>query len=188
MREIAPKVAAEVVRLRQEKDRVLVAIDGRCASGKTMLAEQLQKMLHATLIHMDNFFLRMEQRTPERYQEPGGNVDRERFLTEVLQPLSSGGTLSYRPFDCHTMALKEAVSVIPEDVVIIEGTYSCHPALWAYFDLRIFLTTAPETQRNRILNRSPSDAAAFETRWIPLEERYFSAYLIAERCQMQFET
>ena len=33
---------------------------------------------------MDDFFLRPEQRRPERFAEPGGNVDRERFAAEVL--------------------------------------------------------------------------------------------------------
>ena len=54
---------------------------------------------------MDDFFLRPEQRTPERYAEPGGNVDRERFLAEVLIPLRAGETVQYRRFDCSTFTV-----------------------------------------------------------------------------------
>ena len=66
----------------KQNNLVLAAIDGRCASGKTTLAAQLQQQFDGSVIHMDHFFLRPHQRTPQRYQEPGGNVDRERFLEE----------------------------------------------------------------------------------------------------------
>ena len=59
--------------------RVLVAIDGRCAAGKTTLAASLQAQLECNVFHMDDFFLRPEQRTSERLHQPGGNVDYERF-------------------------------------------------------------------------------------------------------------
>ena len=66
----------------------LVAIDGRCASGKTTLAALLQKQIQdCYVVHMDHFFLREEQRTKERLETPGGNVDHERVLADVLQPL-----------------------------------------------------------------------------------------------------
>lgn len=37
----------------------------------------------------DDFFLRPEQRTPERLAEPGGNLDRERMKSEVIDRLSA---------------------------------------------------------------------------------------------------
>ena len=67
---------------------LIAAIDGRCASGKTTAAELLQKQFGWTVVHADDFFLRPEQRTPERYAEPGGNLDRERLREEVLLPPS----------------------------------------------------------------------------------------------------
>ena len=115
-------VLREISRIRQRKDRVLIAIDGRCASGKTTLAKKLKEELSCNVISMDDFFLRPEQRTAQRYDEPGGNVDRERFLAKVLQPLQTGNRFSYRPFDCHTMALGEPVTVHPNKITIIEGT------------------------------------------------------------------
>jgi len=67
-----------------------IAIDGRCASGKSTLGAFLQKETGGNLIHMDDFFLRPEQRTKERYATPGENVDHERFYEEVLVPLQNG--------------------------------------------------------------------------------------------------
>ena len=40
----------------QEKPRVIVAIDGRCAAGKTTLADHLKQELGTTVFHMDDFF------------------------------------------------------------------------------------------------------------------------------------
>ena len=94
--------------VRQDKP-LLVAIDGRCASGKSTLAKDLQKQLDCNVIHMDDFYLQPHQRTTKRLREPGGNVDYERFETEVLQPMLTGEAFSYRPYDAH------AVCFLPVD-------------------------------------------------------------------------
>ena len=51
-----------------EADRpYLIAIDGRCASGKTTLAAFLQERIQeCAVVHMDHFFLQDAQRTKER--------------------------------------------------------------------------------------------------------------------------
>lgn len=176
----------EIRKLQERKPCLLVAIDGRCASGKTTLAAELAERLGAGVIHMDDFFLRPEQRTPERYAEPGGNVDRERFLAEVLLPLTSGTgePFTYRPFDCHTMQLGEPIIFTPTDITIIEGTYSCHPALRDYYDYRIFLTVSPEEQMARLARRPGADLRMFREKWIPMEERYFDGCGVEEICEI----
>ena len=103
---------------------LLVALDGRCAAGKTTLAAYLQRQTGWGLAHMDHFFLRPQQRTPARLAEPGGNVDRERFLEEVLLPLEAGQAAVYRPFDCHTQSLGEPLRLEPGPVLLVEGAMS----------------------------------------------------------------
>ena len=68
-------VIAHIEALLAERDHVLVAIDGPCASGKTMLAATVNKRFGGNVLHMDDFFLRPEQRTPERFAQPGGNAN-----------------------------------------------------------------------------------------------------------------
>ena len=165
------------------KERITVAIDGPCGSGKTTLAEALSRELDCPVIHMDEFFLRPEQRTPERFAEIGGNVDRERFLEEVLGPLKRGDAVCYRPFDCGKWALGEPITVEPKKLTVIEGVYSMHPDLADCYDYSVYLDISPEYQRERIQERnSPAFAKRFFEEWIPLENRYFEGMLVKERC------
>ena len=104
-----------------DKGSVRLAIEGGSASGKTTLGAILKERYDCNLFHMDDFFLRLEQRTPERYAEVGGNVDRERFLEEVLLPLSNNQEISYRRFDCSVMELLQPVTFNPKRLNVIEG-------------------------------------------------------------------
>ena len=171
-----------------EKGRIIVAIDGRCASGKSSLAQELAAVLGANLIHMDDFFLRPHQRSRERLAIPGENIDHERFLTEVLLPLREGRAFSYRPFSCSTQRLGDPVSVIPKPVTLIEGSYACHMKLRDHYDLRIFLTVDPTEQMQRIEARNGSYVTAFLDTWIPLEEAYFRFCSVADCCHLVLDT
>ena len=172
--------------LLEEKAQVVVAIDGPAASGKTTLCARLAAHYGAQALHMDDYFLQPHQRTPERYAEPGGNVDRERFLSEVLVPLSRGEAYVSRRFDCKTMALLEGVQVRPGALTVVEGSYSLHPALAPYYDLRVLLAVDVKTQSARILMREGEEKhRQFIERWIPLENRYFEQTHIEDRCDMQ---
>ncbi len=186
----------EILRLQREKagqeTPILIALDGRCASGKTTLAGALAADRGCLVFHMDDFFLRPEQRTEERLAAPGGNVDYERFRAEVLEPLLKGEDFSYRPFDCSTMQLGEKVKVILKGnrgeeprplTALVEGAYSCHPTLWDFYDYRAFCTVSKEEQERRIRRRNGDEGwGMFENKWIPLEERYFAAFSVEERC------
>ena len=184
-----PLLLEEIEALRRARGRVLVALDGRCASGKSTLAGQLAERHGWSLVHMDDFFLRPEQRTPERYATPGENIDHERFLEEVLRPLRAGETeIVYRPFDCQSMTLAGPVVLRPAAVTLVEGSYACHPALRELYDLRAFLTVEPEEQLRRIAVRNgEAGLAAFRQRWIPLEEKYFAARDVERACDYTLE-
>lgn len=166
---------ARIETLLAERDCVFVAIDGPCTSGKTTFAAMLNRRFGGNVLHMDDFFLRPEQRTPERFAEPGGNVDRERFETEVLAPLAAGQAAQYRPWDCHTGDFAVAYAVEPAQLTIVEGSYSMHPALRGYYDCMICLAVDPAEQLRRLERRNPRMLQRFVDEWIPLENRYFEA-------------
>ena len=177
-------VQKEIERLIKLQPRILIAIDGNCTSGKTTLAKQLAEVYDCNVFHMDDFFLRRSQRTPERLGEIGGNVDYERFQEEVLLPLKSGAAFSYRPFSCRTLSLSEPVTVQPKQLNIVEGTYSLHPYFGDVYDLKIRLTIDPQLQRERILARPEFLQKRFFEEWIPMEDRYFEGFQISRKCHM----
>ena len=168
-------VIERIERVYTERERVFVAIDGPCTSGKTTLATVLQRRFGGNVLHMDDFFLRPEQRTPERFAEPGGNVDRERFEDEVLTPLAAGKIAQYRPWDCHTGDFAASHNVETARLTIVEGSYSMHPALRGYYDLMICLTIDSGEQLRRLEARNPRMLQRFIDEWIPLENRYFAS-------------
>lgn len=164
-----------------------LAVEGGCASGKSTAAALLNAVYGAPVVPMDDFFLRPEQRTEERFREAGGNVDRERFLQEVAPFLRSGEAFSYRRFDCSAMALGETVFVPASPMIIVEGSYSMHPALAHLYDLSVFVTTDLEMRKKRILLRNGEKASMFFTRWMPLEDAYFDATEAEKLCTLRLD-
>ncbi len=178
-------LAQKIKTASQQAEIFTVAVDGRCASGKTTLAKALSQRLDCNVIHTDDFYLQPFQRTEERYTEPGGNLDRERLLGEVLLPLKKGKGASYRPFLCKSMSFGEEIHLPVKGIFIIEGSYSCHPELCGLYDMTVFVTTDRETQRARILKRNGEERLTdFLTKWIPLEERYFEAFDITSKADV----
>ena len=174
---------SEIEKLLSVKARVTVAIDGGAATGKTTLAAMLAKRYGAQIVHMDDFFLRPEQRTQARFAEPGGNFDRERFLEEVV-PYIGKGAFSYRIFDCSRMCLHGAAQIPDARLTVVEGSYSHHPSFADVFDLRVFLRVDEQERRARIVARNGEKSEMFFTRWIPLENRYFEVFGIEEKADI----
>lgn len=164
-------------------ETVNIAVDGVCGGGKSTLGKVLAGQYDCNLFHMDDFFLRPEQRTPERYAQPGGNVDYERFQAEVFEHLHDKKGLTYRPFDCRRMELGASRTVPYRRLNIIEGSYSCHPYFGDIYQIRFFVELPAEEQRARILARNGEEKyRRFVNEWIPMENRYFDAYGIRDKC------
>lgn len=160
-----------------KEEPVLIAIDGACTSGKTTLGYLLRNVYDANLFHMDDFFLRPEQRTPQRLAEVGGNVDYERFITEVLEPLKARRDFSYQRYDCGRQCLVPGIHVSVKPLNIVEGVYSRHPYFKEPYDLTYCLTVGTEEQQRRILARNGKDMLKrFLDEWIPKENRYLAMF------------
>ncbi len=168
---------SKIDELLTRKPQVIVAIDGCSGAGKSSLAKELSEYYDCNVLHMDDFFLRPEQRTAKRLLEPGGNVDYERFETEVIIPLLREEMFAYRAYDCKTGCFKDSVSIYPKKLTIIEGTYSLHPRYAKYMDMQVFLKIDESLQRARIKQRNPDKYERFIHEWIPLEQLYFDAYV-----------
>ena len=165
------------------ENQVVVSIDGMCGSGKSTLGRILEEVYNCNLFHMDDFFLRPEQRTPERFAEPGGNVDYERFKEEILDHIADPEGFTYQVYNCGIQALDGYVTVPYKKLNIIEGAYSNHPYFGAPYDLKFLCEITPEEQFARIMKRNgPEMLERFKAVWIPMENRYFEEFGVKNGC------
>ncbi len=181
------EIKEEIKSILKEKEAIIIAIDGRCGSGKTTLANVLSETFDCNVFHMDDFYLPRAMQTEKRVSQAGGNIDRERFLNEVLIPAKNGEAVSYKAFDCEAQGYKNFIKIEPQKIAIIEGSYSCHSDFYALYDMHVFLTISPETQKERIIKRNGEEGyKAFENKWIPFEERYFKEQDVKNKCELVF--
>jgi len=165
-------------------NKVICAIDGPCTSGKTYLSNILSQVYDCNIFNMDDFFLQPHQRTEERLNAIGENVDHERFLSEVLLPLSNNEEIKYQRYDCHSGKLLEATTITPKRINIIEGVYSQRPELLPYYNFTVYLKIEKDKQKERILSRNPQMAKRFFDEWIPKEDIYFKHFKIEEKANI----
>lgn len=179
----------EIESISDNEKQLIIAIDGNCGSGKSTLAKALAVTLDANLFHMDDFYLPEIMKTEQRMAEPGGNVDYVRFRKDVMTPLLMESSFVYRKFSCQAQGLGESVFVTPKKINIVEGAYALHPQLIDAYDLKVFISHDYETQCERILMRNgPEKLKSFIEKWIPLENLYFDALGIKDKCDLVIDT
>ena len=166
----------------------MISIDGRCASGKTTLSMLLKQIYDCNVFKMDDFFLQPFQRTKERLESPGENVDHERFEQEILIPLSKHEDVKLRKFNCSTLSIQSPNLIPYKSFNVIEGSYSMHSDLQKYYSYSVFLTVDKHEQIERLRKRNPDMVNSFIQRWIPLEELYFNTFSIQDICDIKIDT
>ena len=176
-------IMEKIVKLAKEHKRVVVAIDGRCASGKTTLAGRISRHTGASVVHIDDFFLPREARG-DMTASHGANIDKDRLLSEVLIPLSRGEPVSYRAYSCRDGSYSD-VKLENTRITVIEGSYSMLPEFRKYYDLTIFIYISEDKQQKRLLAREGEERMSnFINLWIPAEERYLSDCLVRESADL----
>ena len=179
------RTAAEAIRQaagNKPAGRILVTVDGPCASGKTTLAAELAERFGAAVAHTDDFVIPHAQKTAERLAVPGGNCDAERLVKEIAAPWKGSGPVIFRRYDCRRDCLLPEETLPDCRILILEGSYCNLPAIREYADVRIFLDAPWETRLARLREReSEKSLQMFFDRWIPLENAYFRAYGLPDR-------
>lgn len=174
------------VALHALQEHRVISIDGPCASGKTTIGKLLSSFLECPCIHMDDYFLQAYQRTAQRLEEPGGNIDYERFHQEINEAWNQKQPIHMRSYDCSSQTLRREVIVEKSPILIIEGSYAHHPYLDDMQAFKIFMDIVPSIQKERLQKRSPDKFLDFIEKWIPMEEKYFHAFSIKEKSDYVF--
>lgn len=168
---------------------VLVALDGRCGSGKTTLAAQLaERFPDSAVFHTDDFYLPPADRVDGWEHIPCANMDLARLSREVLAPARDGDVVCYRAYSCREGTYLPAKSIVSKPLFLVEGSYSHHPLLAENYDLRVFVTCSKEEQARRLQAREGKRYPNFVQRWIPLEEGYFAQYHIETHADLILDT
>lgn len=151
---------------------VVVAIDGRCGSGKTSMAALLGRIYNCEVLHTDDFYLPFAEREENWKEIPAGNMDLKAIREAVEKRLrkSAKGT--------GTMA----------EILILEGSYAHHPDLRDLYDLTVFLTCDEAAQEARLKPREGENYSSFKEIWIPMEERYFAAFSVQDAAGVVVDT
>lgn len=174
--------------LSRTRKPAIVAVDGRCGSGKTRFAQLAYCLLPCQVVHLDDFYLPPDRRAPGWESVHAGNMDLERFRREVLLPAREGRLETYRPYRCQTGRLGETVELDGSPLTLVEGSYSHHPDLAQAYQAKIFLTCTLEEQTLRLKRREGENYPMYETCWGPLEERYFQVYDIEKKADLVLDT
>ncbi len=153
----------------------LIAIDGHSAAGKTTLSSQLRDEIpDVSVVHADDFYRVMDPVERKTLDAAGGYrlyFDWERLRDQVLEPLSTGSVANYQKYDWATNTLGEWETLVPAEVVVVEGCYSARPELKRYYSAVIFVK-AP-TNRRIAVQQERGDAWEWIERWYAAERHYF---------------
>ncbi len=165
---------------------LLIAIDGRSGTGKSMLATLVAAALDAALIRSDDFYAaHIPDAAWDRFsvaEKVARAIDWRRLRAEALEPLLRGEPAVWRPFDFArprpdgTYPLKqEPDRCAPAEVIVLEGAYACRPELADLIDLAVLVATPDEERRARLAAReAPDFLRAWHARWDEAEALYFT--------------
>ena len=99
---VSPEELSGLITARlKQQPTVLVALDGRCGSGKTTLAAQLaERFPQSITLHTDDFYLPPPQRVTGWERIPCANMHLERLRAEAVAPARAGRAVCYKAYSC----------------------------------------------------------------------------------------
>lgn len=200
MRHTALDAVAKFVAAVDRPHPVRVAIDGRTASGKTTVADELAHELNrigrATIrTSIDGFHRPQRDRyargrhSPDGYYFDARDLDAIRRL--LLEPLGPGGTLTYRIacFDLETdlPIVAPAHQAGQRDILIVDGTFLQRPELQDAWDVAVFVDVDAATAAERGASRDAMQLGGREAAERLYRDRYAPAFEIYERLSLPLQ-
>ncbi|MCF4126152.1 uridylate kinase [Methylobacterium sp. SyP6R] len=173
---------------------VRVAVDGRTASGKTTLADELAALLRergreVIRTSIDGFHRPRAERYARGRHSAEGYYHDARDLPAIvallLAPLGPEGDRHYRTtsfdLDADRPIAQEPKIAAERAILIVDGTFLQRPELRLHWDATLFVRTSAETAQTRGLDRDATrlggEAAARDL----YAQRYRPAYALYEQ-------
>ncbi|MHA7304473.1 chorismate-binding protein [Arthrobacter sp. TMN-49] len=143
---------------------VIIAVDGRSGAGKTTIAVELAALLrrHRTvsLFHLEDIY--------PGWDGLAGGV--ERYIDQVLAPLSQGSPASWTAWDWEAKNDGAARTTDAAQVVLVEGVGSSHGRAAQFLDAVIWVDAPSQARKERALARDGETYAPFWDSWAAQEE------------------
>jgi uridine kinase len=167
---------------------LLVAVDGRDAAGKTILAHDLAVKLRSVgrdviEASIDGFHNPREIRYKRGRDDPEGyyrdSFDLVSLKKHLLVPLKVG-CMSYRTqvFDYRTNQVVDVPKrkALCNSILVFEGVFTHRPELRCYWNYSVYLSVSEEESLRRGISRDPGEAEEIKrkylTRYIPGQRLY----------------
>jgi uridine kinase len=200
MRHRALVAVAEFVAAVDRPHPVRVAIDGRTASGKTTVADELALELdrigRATIrTSIDGFHRPKRDRYARGRHSPEGYYFDARDLGAIrrllLEPLGPGGSLTYSTasFDLETdlPIIASTHRAGQRDILIVDGTFLQRPELQDAWEVVVFVNVDAETAAERGASRDAIQLGGREAAEVLYRDRYAAAFEIYERLSLPLQ-
>ncbi|MEO5800431.1 MAG: hypothetical protein ABIZ70_07985 [Gemmatimonadales bacterium] len=144
---------------------LLVVIDGRSGTGKSVIAARVAESFGAALVHADDFFdatvTAAEWDARSAAERARDYLDWRRLRSEALLPLLDGN-----PSEASGMARVE-----PRPVILLKGVYASRPELVDLAGLTVLVQAPDSVARERLA--AGDGAAERQRRWAPAERHFF---------------
>jgi uridine kinase len=171
-----------------------IAVDGRTASGKTTLADELAGILAGTgremiRISIDGFHRPKAERYARGRSSPEGyyydSRDLDAVVTLLLAPLGPGGDRRYRTasFDLdNDRPLRQDPKLADADaILVVDGTFLQRPELRRHWDAAIFVEVAQDIAARRGIARDGAMLGGRDAAQRLYAERYSPAFDLYQR-------
>jgi uridine kinase len=184
-------LAAEIQRRKRPGRPLKVGIDGRCASGKSTLADSLAPLLRAWgsdvlrpsvdgFHHPREYRYRKGEYSAIGYYEDA--FDYAAIAASLLEPLSGTDF----PVICHHAShdvrtdVPIAASILAsiDTVLLFDGVFLFRPELNGYWDLRVLLHVDYSTSMSRAIERDTGVIGSVDLVRRKYESRYEPAWLM----------
>lgn len=192
-KELLTYVADKITRIQQHHP-VRVAIDGFCAAGKTMLANELSGILRSTdrqiiRISADDFHNPREIRYRQGRNSGEGYYrdafDHAAIIEHVLKPLGAGGGWQYRRATLDFMS--DVTVVVPAEtanqdaILLMDGVFLFRPELIHSWDFKIFIDVDFKITVQRAVKRDGYYLGSEQE----ILEKYNQRYIPGQRIYVQ---
>ncbi len=143
---------------------VVVAVDGRSGSGKTLLGTAVARTLACPVVHLDAIY-------------PGWDglaAGVELATTHVLEPVARGDHAAYPRWDWMRSRPGRTVVVDAGPHLVLEGCGALVPPAAVFADVRVWVEAPTEVRKERALSRDGETYAPHWDRWAAQEDAVYA--------------